>query len=289
VETLRQWKEGPDHPGRDDLLRIEGVKFYADGALGSRGAALLEDYSDRPGHRGLLQHSREELTQQVSDALARGFGVAIHAIGDAANRQSLDAIRDGYQLAKSQHPELPPLREMRARIEHSQVLSPEDIPRFARLGIIPSMQPTHCTSDMPWAESRLGKARLAGTYAWRSLRDTGCILPLGSDFPVERVSPLLGLYAAITRKAADGRGPEEGWSKEQCLTATEALLGFTVWAARAVGSPSVGHLAVKERADITILDSDPLRAAPEKLLHARVLRTIVGGKTVYVAATSADR
>jgi hypothetical protein len=279
-EVLQEWDENPYRPGPDALLRIEGVKLYMDGALGSRGAALLESYSDRPGHRGLLFYDGEEMSRYVSHAFARNYGVAIHAIGDAGNRAALDAIVAGYAAALAQDPGLPPLAELRPRIEHCQILDPADIPRFAELGVIPSMQPTHCTSDMPWAPQRLGEERLVGAYAWRSLRDTGCELPLGSDFPVEAVSPLLGLYAAQTRRGVDGL-PPEGWSPEQALSPVEALLGFTVWTAHAVGVEGWGTLAPGSRADITVLDVDPLRDPPEALLQATVLRTVVEGRSVY--------
>lgn len=281
-EVLQEWEEAPDRPEAASLLRIEGVKLYMDGALGSRGAALLQDYSDRPGHRGLLLESQEAMTEHVRNAFARNYGVAIHAIGDAGNRAALDAIVAGYAAARGSGGELPELVALRPRIEHCQILDPADIPRFAQLGIIPSMQPTHCTSDMPWAASRLGGDRLVGAYAWRSLRDTGCELPLGSDFPVEAVSPLLGLYAAQTRRGVDGL-PAEGWAPQQALTPTEALLGFTVWAARAVGVPEWGTLRPGSRADITVLDMDPLKDPPDMLLEARVLRTMVEGRSVYVA------
>jgi predicted amidohydrolase YtcJ len=280
--VLRSWREPPRRPDPDEMLRIEGVKLYMDGALGSRGAALLEDYSDRPGHRGLLATSSEAMSLMVRDAFDRGFSVAIHAIGDAGNRAALDAIARGYRLSSEDDPELGMLPSLRARIEHCQILDPSDLPRFAELGIIPSMQPTHCTSDMPWAPGRLGKQRLVGAYAWRSLRDTGCEIPLGSDAPVESISPLLGLYAARTRQDLDGL-PRDGWSSEQCLDANEALLGYTAWTGRAVGVPQWGNLQPGSRADITVLDVDPLRDPPRALLRAKVLRTIVEGRSVFRA------
>ncbi len=281
-EMLEEWNEPPYRPGPEELLRIEGVKLYMDGALGSRGAALLEDYSDRAGHRGLLFESAEEMSEKVARAFARNFGVAIHAIGDAGNRAALDAIVAGHAIARQEDPSLPDLAALRARVEHCQILDPQDIPRFAEWGISPSMQPTHCTSDMPWAPTRLGEDRLVGAYAWRSLLETGCEIPLGSDFPVEAVSPLLGLYAARTRRGVDGE-PREGWAPEQSLSAEEALLGFTAWTGRAVGVPQWGILRPGSRADITVLDVDPLEDPPEKLLEAKVLRTVVEGRSVFVA------
>jgi predicted amidohydrolase YtcJ len=227
----------------------------------------------------------------VAAALERGFSVAIHAIGDRGNRVALDALEQGWSDAHKLRPELPPIRDLRVRVEHAQILAPEDLPRFARLGIIPSMQPTHCTSDMPWAPKRLGSARLAGAYAWRSLRDSGCILPLGSDFPVEDVSPLLGLYAARTRRPLpDAPGskdaPARGWSPEQCLTPLEALLGFTTWPALAAGVEQWGRLTEGCRADLTVLDGDPLADDPQQLLRMRATMTLVEGAPAWTATRS---
>lgn len=281
-EVLREFAGGPRRPPPRERLRVDGVKLYADGALGSRGAALVQDYSDRPGHRGLLVTTPDALRAQSAEALARGFSVAIHAIGDRGNRVALDALQSGYDDARGQNPQLPPLRELRARVEHAQVLAPEDLPRFALLGVLPSMQPTHCTSDMPWAPQRLGATRIGGAYAWRRLRETGCILPLGSDFPVEEVSPLLGLYAARTRRPPPdsplaAQAPGQGWSPEQCLTPLEALCGFTSWAAQAAGVPQWGRLVEGCRADVTVLDVDPLADDDAVLLRARATMTLVDG------------
>lgn len=280
IETLDAFAGKPDRPPPSAKIRVGGVKLYADGALGSRGAALLDDYADRAGHRGLLIVSPEELTQQVERSLERGFPVAIHAIGDRGNRVALDAIEEAHARSRQRNPRLLPLPELRTRIEHAQVLHPRDIPRFAALGVIPSMQPTHCTSDMPWAPQRIGPDRLEGAYAWRTLLDDGNLLPLGSDFPVESESPLLGLYAARTRQTVDGV-PEGGWAPGQRLTPLEALLGFTVWAARACGAESWGRLAAGYRADVTALDVDPLKGTPQDLLQGRVLWTMVEGVITY--------
>ena len=195
-------------------VRVEGVKLYADGALGSRGAALLEDYSDRPGHRGLLIQEPGVLQQKIERVFARDLGLAVHAIGDRANRIVLDRILAAHSALTERGVDVAPLPSLHARIEHAQIVHPDDLHRFAEHGILPSMQPTHCTSDMPWAPDRLGEERLEGAYAWRTLRDLGCIVPLGSDFPVEEASPWLGLYAAVTRQTPDGH-PPDGWSPEQ--------------------------------------------------------------------------
>ena len=283
--VLQAHDGGPERPSPDQRLRLEGVKLYADGALGSRGAALLEDYADRPGHRGLLLTSEEDLVAGVRRAFARGFGVAIHAIGDRGNRVALDAIRDGHAEALLKDPSVPPLKELRPRIEHVQVLHLDDLPRFHSLGVIPSMQPTHCTSDMPWAPERLGPERLAGAYAWRKLLDDDNILPLGSDFPVEEVAPRYGLWAARTRQTPEGK-PRGGWSPEERLTPLEALLGFTVWAAEAAGVREWGRLVPGSRADVTVLDRDPLAKDAREILEATALLTMVEGTVVHRADVS---
>ncbi len=279
AETFAEFPGHPRRNGSASKYRLEGVKFYADGALGSRGAALLQDYSDRPGHRGLLRSSTDVLRDQVTHAMTRGLSVAIHAIGDRGNRVALDAIEYGYAQALMQT-SLPPLAGLRARVEHVQVVHPNDLPRFRNLGVIPSMQPTHCTSDMPWAPERVGPDRIHGAYAWRQLLDDGNLLPLGSDFPVENVSPLEGLYAARTRQAPDG-SPADGWAPQERLTALEALLGFSAWPARVLGEPAWGTLSAGARADITVLDVDPLGPNAADLLHAQVLMTVVEGLVGY--------
>jgi predicted amidohydrolase YtcJ len=276
ASTLAAYEGGPERPGPNGLLRVEGVKYYVDGALGSRGAALFDDYSDRPDHRGLLMQSEDVLAQQIAAAAERGFSVAVHAIGDRGNRVALAAIETGHARAASSREALPALRDARHRIEHVQVVHPEDFGRFARLGVIPSMQPTHCTSDMPWAPDRVGPDRIVGAYAWREFLDRGLILPLGSDFPVEEVSPLYGLYAAVTRQTIDGQ-PTGGWAPDQRLTREEAILGFTAWAAEAAGVPQWGRLRVGDRADLTVWDDNPMTVAPDKLLGLEVQYVVVEG------------
>lgn len=277
ADVLESYVGGPIRPGPEARLRVPGVKLYADGALGSRGAALLADYSDRPGHQGLLQSTPEELTVAVQKAVARGFAVAIHAIGDRGNRVALDALERGHAMALAANAALPSLAQAGHRVEHAQVLHPDDLVRFARLGIYPSMQPTHCTSDMPWAPERLGVERLPGAYAWRSLRESGCVLPLGSDFPVEEVSPLFGLYAAVTRRGLDGQ-PAAGWSPAEALTLHEAFLGFTAWAGQAAGVAKWGRLRVGDRADLTVFDRDPFLPPFESLLQLQIRTRILDGQ-----------
>ncbi len=248
------------------------VKLAVDGALGSRGAALLAPYADAPGESGLPQYTLETFLERARPLHAAGFQLATHCIGDAANRLVLDAYQ---QLAKET-----PRPNARHRIEHAQVLAPEDIRRVAALGVLPSMQPTHCTSDMPWAPDRLGPARIAGAYAWRSLRQTGVILPGGSDAPVESIEPLLGVYAAITRQDRHGF-PPQGWAADQCLTRSEALRAFTSWAAVASFTEhDLGTLETGKRADFVVLDRDVLHVPAAEILATRVLLTVVGGQTV---------
>jgi predicted amidohydrolase YtcJ len=278
-EALDAYEGGPRGLGDHALLRIEGVKLYADGALGSRGAALLEDYSDRKGHRGLLVNSPELLRRASARAFARGLGVAIHAIGDRGNRLALDALELAAADARADRPELPELSGLHARVEHAQILTPTDIPRFARLGVIASMQPTHCTSDMPWAPSRLGDERIAGAYAWRSLRNTGCILPLGSDFPVEEAAPKLGIFAAQTRRAV-GSATSTAWSLGEALTPLESVLGFTLWPSQVLGIERRGRLVAGYVADVSVFDADPF-GEPDRFVDSQVWLTIVEGRVSF--------
>ena len=256
-------------------LRMAGVKFYADGALGSRGAALLEPYSDDHGNRGILVTPPEKLLAGMQKARRCGLQVATHAIGDRGNRLVLDdyAAVLGADAAG----------DHRWRVEHAQVVSLADIPRFAPLRVIASMQPTHATSDMPWAEARVGRERLAGAYAWRRFEEAGVRLALGSDFPVESADPRLGLYAAVTRQDLAGQ-PPGGWLPDQKLTRSEALRGFTSDAAWAgFTEREVGRLAPGLRADFVLLEADPLSVAAERLPTIRVLSTWLDGRPVYTA------
>ena len=254
-------------------LQMRGVKLYADGALGSRGAALLEGYSDDPGNRGLLVTEPGALEAAMRKAHGCGVQVATHAIGDRGNRLVLDAYQRVLGgTAKTDH---------RWRIEHAQVVAPEEFPRFAELGVIASMQPTHATSDMPWAQDRLGPVRIGGAYAWQRMQANGVKLALGSDFPVESVDPRRGLHAAVTRQDAHGH-PAGGWRAAERLSAAEALRGFTADAAWAAHDErDVGRLAPGFRADFVVLDEDPLAVPGEQLDDLHVRSTWVDGKPVY--------
>jgi predicted amidohydrolase YtcJ len=267
-------REGPYRHG-SGRVSMAGVKFYADGALGSRGAALLESYSDDHGNRGLLVTPPEQLLAAMHKARNCGVQVATHAIGDRGNRLVLDDYAEVLgKDAPSDH---------RWRIEHAQVATLADIPRFRQLHVIASMQPTHATSDMPWAEARVGRERLAGAYAWRRFLQSNVRLALGSDFPVESADPRLGLYAAVTRQDLAGQ-PPGGWLPDQKLTAAEALRGFTADAAWAgFTEAEVGRLAPGLRADFVLLDADPLSGDAARLPAIKVLSTWVDGQPVYAA------
>jgi predicted amidohydrolase YtcJ len=264
---------GPQSALYDGRLWIRAVKLYADGALGSRGAALLEPYSDDPNNRGLLVSSPAHIESVAERALRAGFQVCVHAIGDRGNRVVLDAYEQALKAV--------PVADHRFRIEHAQIVNYDDIPRFAALDVIPSMQAVHQTSDMYWAGSRLGPGREMGAYAWRSLLNTGVIIPNGSDFPVEGVNPLRSFHAAISRQ--DERGwPPGGWHPEQKMTREEALKSMTIWPAFAsFMEKDAGSLTAGKYADFVILDRDIMTVAPDEILGTSVVSTWVAGKPVY--------
>jgi hypothetical protein len=254
-------------------LVMRSVKLYADGALGSRGAALLDDYSDDRGNRGLMFLGPEQLEAELRRVFSCGLQAGVHAIGDAANRQVLDA----YEKVMAEFPDNPG----RHRIEHAQILHSDDIPRFAELGVIAAMQPTHATSDMYWAEERLGPDRLAGAYPWRSLLNSGAALAFGSDFPVEEVNPMLGIFAAVTRQDTKG-WPQGGWLPEQQITREEAIRAFTLDAAYAAFmEQQTGSLESGKRADFVVLDQDILQIPAADIPKVRVLETWVDGERVF--------
>jgi len=264
---------GPRSGLYDNHLWVRAIKLYADGALGSRGAALLEPYSDDPKNNGLLVSAPAHIEAVAERALARGFQVATHAIGDRGNRVVLDA----YEAALKAHP----TADHRFRIEHAQILNHDDIPRFAQLGVIPSMQAVHQTSDMYWAGSRLGLGRLLGAYAWRSLLSTGVVVPNGSDFPVEAVNPLFSFHSAVSREDADN-WPTGGWMPEQRMTRAEALESMTIWPAYAAFQEQLmGSITPGKLADFVILDRDIMTVPEKDILGTSVLATYIGGKAVY--------
>ncbi len=256
----------------DDRLEISSVKLYSDGALGSRGAAMIEPYSDDPENRGLPFWTQDELDAMVAKANGMGFQVGIHAIGDLGNRMSLDAF------AKAQDGKPSPLRN---RVEHSQIVTLEDIPRFAELGIIASMQATHATSDMNMAEDRIGPERILGGYAWRRMLDAGVILANGSDFPVELSNPFHGLYATVTRQSRSGE-PDGGWYADQALTRAEALHSFTLAGAYAARQEDrLGSLEPGKWADFIIIDRNYFTIPADEIDDIVVLETWVGGQKAF--------
>lgn len=265
----------PERPDCDARYALVGVKLYVDGALGSRGAALLDPYSDRPSHRGSLQHSQAMLDALVLAAVRGGWQVAAHAIGDAAIRGVLDSLEAARSAVMRADPRL--------RVEHAQIVDLADIPRFVRLGAVASMQPTHATSDMPWVPARIGAARLPGAYAWRRFLDAGVPLAFGSDFPVEQPAPTLGLYAALTRQNLKGQ-PAGGWLPDHKLTLWEAVAGFTSGAAFAGRQEEgCGRLAPGMAADLSCFRND-LRLLPlTELSGAPVRATVIGGRVAWEA------
>ncbi|MGB0908403.1 MAG: amidohydrolase [Maricaulaceae bacterium] len=267
-------------PHDSDLITTRAIKLYGDGALGSRGAALLAPYEDDPENSGLLLITRQRIMPLLETALINGIQVNTHAIGDKANRLVLGWYEDAMQ-------KIPPSKRKieapRWRIEHSQILNRGDIPKFKQLGVIPSMQPSHAIGDLHFAIDRLGKDRLAGGYAWRSLIDSGVIIAGGSDAPVEIGDPRIEFYAATVRKDAEGYS-NDAWYLNERVTSQEALKMFTAWPAYAAFEESkVGTLEVGKQADFTLFDTDLMTAEPTKLLSAKTLMTIVDGNLVYKA------
>ena len=258
----------------DDRLHLNGMKLYLDGALGSRGALLKAPYADAPDTRGLARMAPAQLRNLMSRAAMDGFQVAVHAIGDAANAEVLNAIAELSETYKG---------DRRWRIEHAQVLDPADIPRFGKLGVIASMQPVHQTSDRLMAAARLGPSRLAGAYAWHSLATAGARLAFGSDAPVEAPDPFAGLAAAVSRRGADDQ-PFGGWQPQERVTLEEALAAYTTGAAYAgFAENRFGRLAPGMRADFLLVDRDPLLAGVNELRTTRVLETWVGGRKAWAA------
>jgi predicted amidohydrolase YtcJ len=263
---------GPIAATADGRFAARAVKLYADGALGSRGAALLAPYADDPHNTGLPRISDQEMRETVARMAAKGLQVNVHAIGDRGNRMVMDAFQAALPAGGGGR---------RFRIEHAQILSDEEIPRFARLGVIASMQPTHATSDMPWAEKRLGAGRLSGAYAWRRLLEAGARLACGSDFPVESENPMLGLYAAVTRQDLEG-DPDGGWFPGQRLGREEALACFTRDAAYAAFEEDRrGAIAPGMLADLTVLSQDPMAVPAREIPGITAGMTIVGGRVAY--------
>lgn len=280
VTLAHYLKRGPQRGLYDKHLWIAAIKLSADGALGSRGAALLEPYSDAPGQSGLALIPAGRVHDVAVRALRSGFQLNTHAIGDRANRTVLD------ELAQALHEV--PVADHRFRIEHAQILHPDDIPRFAELGVIPSMQASHQTSDMYWAGNRIGPTRELGAYAWRSLLDSGVVIPNGSDLPVEHSNPLISFQAAVSRQDAKG-WPAGGWHPEQRMTRAEALKSITLWPAfAAFMETDVGSLSPGKLADFVVLDQDIMQVPPALILHTQVVSTWLAGRKVYARDRTAE-
>nr|WP_059152152.1 amidohydrolase [Novosphingobium barchaimii] len=259
----------------EDRLKMNGVKLYLDGALGSRGAWLKAPYADDAKAKGLPRMSQTQLGNLMSRAAIDNFQVAVHAIGDEANATVLDSIEELSATYKG---------DRRWRIEHAQIVDPADIPRFGRNGVIASMQPQHEASDRTMAEARLGPARLAGAYAWKSISAAGATLAFGSDTPVEPAHPFEGLAVAISRTGADGQ-PAGGWQPQEVLSREAALAAYTTGAAYSLfAEDRLGRIAKGYRADFLFVDNDPMTAAPEQVRATRVLETWIGGKLAWSAA-----
>lgn len=279
-----------DHP----TITLRSCKLYMDGAMGSRGAWLLEPYADRPTgpegepYTGLAVSDPDFVEAVAKLALERGYQVSTHAIGDRANREVLDAYERAARSLTSNSPNsLRTLQDARFRVEHAQLLSPADIPRFAALGIIPSMQPTHCTSDMRWVADRVGDERALGAYAWQSLLASGAIIAGGSDFPVESHNPFLGLYAAVTRQNLEGL-PHGGWLPDQRMTRAQALRSMTLHAAHAsFHEDSRGSLTPGKLADLIVIDRDLMTCPEDEIPTTKVLLTMIGGQIVHNPANFA--
>ena len=274
---IRKWLEkGPD-TDNDSMLVTRAVKAYYDGALGSRGARMLYDYSDIPGHRGVSGDGYGFNQALNAEVMKAGFQVAIHAIGDAGNRESLDILEAVFE-------DDPSTRNNRHRIEHAQVIHPDDIPRLGQLGIIASMEPPHAMEDKTWAEERVGPERIVGAYAWRSLRETGAGLTFNSDNPGSDHNIFYGMHSAITRQDKNLQ-PEGGWYPEQKMSSDEAVRGYTSWSAHASFREDVtGIIETGRWADLTVMDVDPFVLAdeiPSDILNGRILMTIVAGHVVF--------
>jgi predicted amidohydrolase YtcJ len=271
-------REGAIIGAYDGRFTLRTIKVVSDGALGSRGAALLEPYTDKPETSGFLTVKEEELLPMLKEALRQGIQVETHAIGDRANRFILDSYEKAMAAVP---PDQRKIRDPRWRVEHAQIVNPVDIPRFASLGVIPSMQPSHAIGDLHFAPSRLGIKRLEGAYAWQSFIKSGSIVVAGSDAPVERGEPMIEFYAAVTRRDQKGF-TGEGWHPEQAVSREQALKMLTIWPAfAAFEEKTKGSIEVGKLADLTVLSADIMKISEPQILKTRCVMTVIGGEIVY--------
>jgi predicted amidohydrolase YtcJ len=278
-------KEREHHPASDPMLHTGMLKGFMDGSLGSRTAALLEPYSDDPPNFGLPQFDPVTLNHMATERLTAGFQIGFHAIGDRGVQLALDAFEEAMRNVRERNPQKN-LSDVRLRIEHAQVTTPEQIERFAKLGVIASMQPNHLLTDMNWAVERIGPGRAESSYAWRAFLDGGARLAFGTDYPVEPISPFRGLYAAVTRKNEAGT---KEYFPAQKVTIEEAIAAYTSGAAYAeFAEKSKGELLPGEWADFAVLDRDITQVPPVEILGTRVLRTVVAGKTIFEGGEAAS-
>ncbi|CAN5720483.1 amidohydrolase [soil metagenome] len=278
--AARLLAEGPTIGDFDNRFTLRTIKVVSDGALGSRGAAMLAPYSDAPDTSGFLTVKQEELGPLLQTALKQGIQVETHAIGDRANRFTLDEYEKAFKAVPSDQRKI---AEPRWRVEHAQIVNPSDIPRFAQLGVTPSMQPSHAIGDLHFALSRVGIPRLAGAYAWQTFIKSGVVVAGGSDAPVERGEPMIEFYAAVARKDQKGFSGE-GWHPEEAVTRDQALKMFTIWPAFSAFEEKLrGSIEVGKLADLTILSADIMKIPETEILKTRCLMTVIGGEIVYEA------
>jgi predicted amidohydrolase YtcJ len=280
LDLLKQHRDA--HPQSDPMLHTGMLKAFMDGSLGSHTAALLQPYSDQPENSGLPQYDQAKLSRMANERAAAGFQLGFHAIGDKGVQMALDTFAEAEKAARAAGIKAPDGTEnYRFRVEHAQVTNPAQVVRFHELKVIASMQPSHLLTDMRWAESRLGPQRAAHSYAWAEFLNHNVALAFGTDYPVESVNPFRGIYEAVTRKSEDGK---QEYYPSQKLTIEQAIAAYTTGSAYAeFAEKEKGMLAPGMLADFIVLDRDISAVAPEKILDTRVLRTVVGGKTVYQA------
>jgi hypothetical protein len=257
----------------DPWLKTGALKGVVDGTLGSRTAAMIEPFADDASTRGILRIPAEELKKLAIERDKAGFQIALHAIGDAANRAALDA----FAAARAANG----TRDARHKVEHAQVVAPADFARFKELSVIASMQPCHETTDMRWAQDRVGPERAKGAYAWRSMQKAGVRLAFGTDYPVEPLDPMIGLYACVTRERPEG-GPAGGWIPQEKISMDDCISGYTAGSAYAeFEDANKGTLAPGKLADIVVLSADVTKIAPKEILKTQTVTTIVGGRVVF--------